>query len=105
LDWATNTWSDFEGRCVAAGIKWYELDGCEVVNLCYSWILSDMMNSETSRVEARQELDKRLNDIQIASDVKRGVKPEAEPFKLSPAMMAQMGIRVHRKKQAEQDSQ
>lgn len=104
MDWAANTWADFEGRCIAAGIKWYELDGCELVNLCYAWILDDMY-IETPRVEARQELDKRLNDIKIASDVRQGKKPEAEPFKLSPAMMAQMGVRVHRKPKAEQDSQ
>jgi hypothetical protein len=65
-----------------------------MVSLSYSMIISDISNVETARVEARAEFEKRLVDYKQTSDILKGVKPQAEPFKLSPAMMAQMGIPV-----------
>jgi hypothetical protein len=99
-------WSDFEGRCLFASVKWYELDAAELVNLCYSMLLGDIISGEISRTEARTEFEKRLNDYKQTTEIKKGIKPEAEPFKLSPAMMSQMGVKVHKPKpKAEQDSQ
>jgi hypothetical protein len=69
-------------------------------------ILSDTMTSEHARVEARDQFEKRLLDLYQKAEIKQGKKPEAEPFQLSPAMMAQMGIRVRPKPKvlAEQES-
>jgi hypothetical protein len=58
-------------------------------------IISDLMNFEISRVEAREIVDKRLSDMVQAEMIKRNIKVEPEPFKMSPAMMAQMGIKIH----------
>ena len=89
-------WHDFEGQAILAGIELEKLDGAQMVNLCYTSIINDITNFETSRSEARKIIDERLDDLEIQYNLKKGVKPEPEPFVLSPAMMAQMGIPIHR---------
>jgi hypothetical protein len=96
LGWARENWSDVEGQLILAGVDPYDLDAAQLVNVCYSLLVTDISNLEVSRVEARETLDKRLAEAAMARNLKRGIKPQAEPFKLSPAMMAQMGIRIHK---------
>jgi hypothetical protein len=89
-----------------AGIKYDDLDGAEITNVCYTMIISDIMTNEISRVEARAEFEKRLADFRQRDEIKRGIKPEAEPYHLSAAMASQMGLKIRPPKaKVGQDSQ
>jgi hypothetical protein len=49
---------------------------------------------ETSRVEARETIDKRLEDAEMRAKLQRGVKVEPKPFVLDASTMARMGIKM-----------
>ncbi|HEX4503878.1 MAG TPA: hypothetical protein VH187_22355 [Scandinavium sp.] len=84
-----------EGRLLLSGLNPYKLDATQLVNVCYSMIISDLMNFEISRVEARETIDKRIKDMVQSEKIRRNIKVEPEPFHMSPAMMAQMGIKIN----------
>lgn len=99
MGWAQENWADFNGRCLLAGINPEKIDATDLVDLCYSLLIEDLTNMETSRVEARQTVDKRIDEIVKAEMLKHNIMPEPEPFKLSAAMAVQMGIKIHQKPQ------
>jgi hypothetical protein len=75
----------------------FHLEAAQLINVCYSMIVSDVMNIEITRTEARETINKRLDEIVQADMIRRNIKVEPEPFKLTPAMMAQMGIKINPK--------
>lgn len=100
MGWARENHTDFIGRCIQMRVKWKKLDAVELVALCYSMLIDDLITIETSRVEAKETIDKRLSNITQAEKIKRGIKPEAEPFVISKEMMAKMGINIQPKQES-----
>ncbi len=94
MGWARTNYADFNGRLLRNGVDWQELDATDVVDICYSFIIDDIMNMEVSRVEARETIDKRLEDAELRYKVAHGEKPEPKPFVLDDAAMARMGIKM-----------
>jgi hypothetical protein len=57
-------------------------------------IIDDLVEMGANRSEARDVVDKRLKDQLIRSQVKQGIKPEPEPFKIDAATAAKLGIKL-----------
>jgi hypothetical protein len=76
------------------GIYWKEFDAAQLINVIYSTLVDYLVTYETSRQEAKDTLDKRLDDAVRRTELRQGKKVEAKPFVLSPQMASQLGIRT-----------
>jgi hypothetical protein len=76
------------------GVKWHKLDGEQLCDVIYTMIIDDICEMGVARVEAREQIDKRLKDELIRYNAKHGVKQEPEPFKRDPALAARLGIKL-----------
>jgi hypothetical protein len=94
LGWAAENWADFNGRLLCNNVDWEQLDAEQICDVAYTMIIDDIMELGSSRVEAREVIDKRLKDVVIRDNAQRGVKTEPEPFKLDASTAAQLGIRL-----------
>jgi len=75
-------------------VRWERLDGEELCDVIYTMIIDDVCEMGVARVEAREAIDKRLADHLMRNNARRGIKQEPEPFKIDPAMMAKLGIKL-----------
>ncbi len=94
MGWARSQYADFNGRLLRNGVDWQELDADDLVDVIYTMIIEDIMNMEVSRTEARETIDKRLEDAELRAKLAKGEKPEAKPFVLDQAAMSRMGIKI-----------
>ena len=92
--WARDVYADFNGRLLINGVDWQILDADDVADIIYSMIIDDIMEMGAARSEARETIDKRLEDHLVREQARKGIKPEAKPFVLDNAQMARMGIRI-----------
>ena len=82
------------------GVYWKEFDAAQLINVIYSTLVDYLVTYETSRQEAKDTLDKRLDDAVRRTEVRHGKKVEAKPFVLSPQMANSLGIKMPQAKPA-----